>query len=163
MDLGDITLLLLLLLIMVKVEHCYGIIPLRLKNQELQVLLALHVQGNYWAFPKGHGESNEEPQACAKRELFEETSLRVKFFLAMPPLKEDYQFQRRGESVHKFVTYFPASVSGKIVLQQSGEIIEANWFSLERASQMITFEQSRILLDQLLDKIDDLRMKIRKS
>lgn len=147
---------------MTKVERCYSIIPLRLDNNELQVLLALHVQGSYWAFPKGHEVPDEEPKGCAERELFEETDLTVCFFIETEPLQEDYHFQRAGENIHKFVTYFPASVYGKALIKDSAEVSEIRWFSIEQAQETITFDQSRALLTKLLKDVPNLHMKIRQ-
>lgn len=130
---------------MPKIENCAGIIPLRKIDSQWQVLLALHVKGNYWAFPKGHYEKHETPKEGAVRELFEETHLSIETFLNMPSLKEDYLFKRGSEEIHKQVEYFPALVKGELILQEPHEIIALQWFSLDEAEKTITFEQGKVL------------------
>lgn len=135
---------------MPKIEKCYGILPLKKEGDSLQVLLALHVKGLYWAFPKGHLDQNEDPKEGAKRELFEETNLSVHSFLQMPPLKENYQFERDGEDIHKYVEYFPAFVEGEVLIKEPHEIKELRWFEIQDALKKITFEQSKELLKKFV-------------
>lgn len=147
---------------MPKKERCYGIIPLRIENNHLQVLIVLHVKGNYWAFPKGHSDHEEEPQVAAQRELFEETDLKVSSFLDADPLTEDYHFKREGQEVHKFVSYFLAHVQGEVTLKEPQEVKSAIWCSLQEAYQTITFDLSRELVSQLLPKQDEIFHKIQE-
>lgn len=135
---------------MAKIEKCYGILPLKKEGAHLKVLLALHVKGSYWAFPKGHLDQNEDPKEGAKRELFEETNLRVQTFLNKPSLKEDYQFQRNGQDIHKYVEYFPAYVEGELNIKEPDEIQELGWFEIEEAIEKISFEQSQTLLKKFI-------------
>ena len=46
-------------------EQVYGIIPLRKHKGHWQVLLVLHIKGNYWGFPKGHHDPGETPKETA--------------------------------------------------------------------------------------------------
>jgi bis(5'-nucleosidyl)-tetraphosphatase len=133
---------------MAKTEISYGVIPLRKKKGQWNVLMVQHDKG-HWAFPKGHSEADEQPHVTAERELLEETGLRVLFFMEMPPLKEEYFFYQGSDLIHKKVIYFAGCVKGSVVLQES-EILDYQWLSLEQAKQLATFKKTRELCDQLI-------------
>lgn len=135
---------------MVKIEHTAGIIPLRKFEEEWQVLLALHMKGKFWSFPKGHLNQNESFKEAAVRELFEETGLEIDEFLKLPSLHEEYQFNKGGVEIQKYVEYFPALVKGSFFIKEPLEIKELNWFSPEKALEVITFSQSKEVLQKLI-------------
>ena len=130
-----------------KYENSYGIIPIRKIKEKWQVLLLLHQKGNFWGFPKGHGNHDEEPLSIAQRELKEEAKLTTTkiwpntFF-------EEYEFFRGKEKIHKKVLYFLAEVEGSIVLQTE-EIVEAKWIAVTDAFSLITFTQSRKIAEEV--------------
>lgn len=129
-------------MILMKDVNCYGIIPLKWVDEEWHVLLIKHVKGNYWAFPKGHGEGKEEPLESATRELLEETGLNIVKLLSSESLCEHYNFVARGEQIHKSVTYFIAEVEGVLSLQKD-EIIDAKWVPLVAAESEMTFKEGK--------------------
>lgn len=141
---------------MIKEEYCAGVIPLRKTSEgQWEILLALHVKGEYWAFPKGHihDDENENPYSAAERELFEELNLKIDKLFGGHPLKENYQFEREGEKIHKYITYYPAYVKGDLSVKEPHEIIEAKWFDLKEGIQKITFEETRKMLEPLMQAI----------
>ncbi|MBN4066901.1 NUDIX domain-containing protein [Simkania negevensis] len=134
---------------MFKKEESYGVIPLkRLKGEGWAVLVVQHNKG-HWAFPKGHAEGDEEAVEAAARELFEETGLVVDEWLPLPPLQESYSFDRENDHTDKRVTYFAATVSGDIVLQQE-EVVNAIWMALEEAQERITFPEAKELCSKVI-------------
>lgn len=134
-------------------EASFGIIPLIQEKGEWKVLLILHQKGHHWAFPKGHGVKGESALETAKRELEEETGLRVHRLLQETPLTERYQFHRKGEMVYKTVSYFPAVVEGEIVLQEE-EIKEYKWVPLKEAVRHLTFREARQMCEDLMRKME---------
>lgn len=139
---------------MTKEEQCAGVIPLRLtEDRSWEMLLVLHVKGEYWAFPKGHIDSKENPYKTAERELFEETNLKVDRLYEHPPLKENYEFERDGEAIHKFITYYPAFVKGELELKEPHEIKELKWFSIPEGLQTITFDLTRKMIEPLIQSL----------
>lgn len=124
-------------------EKSFGIIPLRKKGEEWQVLLIKH-QAGHWAFPKGHPEEGETARETATRELAEETKLKIVEIIADIPLQENYIFQREGSLVYKTVEYFPAIVKGDINIQEE-ELADFKWVNLLDAKTKITFPEGKNL------------------
>jgi bis(5'-nucleosidyl)-tetraphosphatase len=130
-----------------KHDNSYGIIPLRLKKGEWQVLLVQHHAG-HWAFPKGHADKGETHQQAAERELEEETGLKVKSYLSQETLLEHYMFRWQGELISKQVTYYAALVEGTVLLQEK-EIQASEWLSLPQAEEKMTFKEGKKLIHQV--------------
>lgn len=137
-----------------KQDSSFGIIPLRFRNGQWEVLLVQHKSGSlWWAFPKGHAEVNESPQQTAERELFEETGLAVLHYLSSTPLTETYIFTFKGERIFKTVQYFLAMVEGQLLIEES-ELEAAHWMTLAEALEMITFKEGRRICQEVIDFID---------
>jgi bis(5'-nucleosidyl)-tetraphosphatase len=122
-------------------EFCFGIIPLRWKDNNWEVFLVQHNKG-HWGFPKGHSLREESPEQIACREFFEETGLSVEKFLQVCPIIEEYSFIEENKKTEKIVTYFIARVRGNINLLER-EVCDFKWLSFDEAANLITFEQSR--------------------
>lgn len=131
-------------------ESSYGIIPLRVQQDEWQVLLIQHHAG-HWTFPKGHAELDETPKQTAERELKEETGLAVHQFLSSNPLVEKYFFNLHGQHVTKTVSYFLALVEGEEVVIQEQEIKDSQWISLFDAIDHITFKEGQRICLQTIE------------
>ena len=138
---------------------------------ELEVLL-VHPGGPYWAkkdlgawsIPKGELDPGEDPEACALRELAEETGL------ALPPdgLRDLGEVkQRGGKVVRAFAVEGDFDVDGlKSVTfemewpprsgrtQAFPEVDRAGWFDLAAARERILLAQAP-LLDRLADAAAD--------
>ena len=131
------------------VEHSYGIIPIRTKNNIIQVLM-VHQTNGYWDFPKGHPtDEHEDNRATAVRELEEETGLRVAQFLDLQPLHTQYAFKLHGKEIEKHVTLYIARVRGRITLPQPEEVIDARWVTLNEAKKLVYFVSAQQLISEL--------------
>lgn len=122
-------------------EECFGIIPVRHKGTEWEVLLVKHNKG-HWSFPKGHPSPNETPFQIAERELLEETGLSVVKFLHREPFIESYTYEKEGTTMEKMVSYFLAEVSKNVHLLDK-ELCGYQWTSFDEAYNQITFDQAR--------------------
>lgn len=132
-------------------EKSYGIIPVRRIEEKWQVLMIQH-QAGHWSFPKGHSEVGETAFDSAKRELQEETGVKVKRLLREEPFFEEYKFQKKGKLVEKTVTYFLAEVEGEVFLQTE-ELKDARWMELPEANNLATFPEAKRLSLEILDWI----------
>jgi len=137
-----------------KREHSFGIIPLKVVKGKWKIFLVRHRSGQqpWWGIPKGHGERGETPSMTAKRELYEETGLRIERLLSYKPFREEYMFQRGEETISKTVSYFPALVLGRTRLQIA-EIDEGRWVTLPDALKLITFKEGREVCQKLIRSV----------
>lgn len=85
-----------------------GIVPIFKENHEILFLLLRSY--NYWDFPKGEVEKNEDPLAAAKRELQEETGIETVQF----PFGEVYK-ETPPYSQGKVARYYIGEVKTKDV------------------------------------------------
>lgn len=131
-----------------KNDESYGVIPLREVNGEKQVLIIRQAAG-HWGFPKGHKEPGEQNLEAARRELQEETGLKVAEFLSFDPFMENYQFEDRGQKIDKYVWYYPVYVEGVVLLDQPKEVIDAKWVNYNEAIKTLTFPQAKNFIKQL--------------
>jgi predicted NUDIX family NTP pyrophosphohydrolase len=148
-----------------------GILLFRRHGGEVEFLL-IHPGGPFWAkkdagawsIPKGQIESEEEPQACAIRELEEELG-------AAPPLDLDQLIelgsirQRAGKVVEAWAAeaeFDPATLASNTFsmewppksggMQDFPEVDRAEWFDLETAREKILPAQGEFL-DRLLERL----------
>lgn len=128
-------------------DASFGIIPLMLIDGVWKFLLIHHKNGNHWGFPKGHKDGNETDFQAACRELLEETGVQVHTCLRESPFVEKFSFRRKGSWIEKTVSYFPAIVTGDIVIQPA-EIRNAGWFSFSEACIRLTFAEAKSICEQ---------------
>lgn len=128
-------------------EACFGVIPVRHKENGWEVLLIKHNKG-HWSFPKGHPSPNETPYQIAERELLEETGLTVVKLLHKEPFIEHYSYEKEGTITKKMVGYFLAEVSGNVCLLEK-ELCDYKWTSFGNALKQISFDQARHICSEV--------------
>lgn len=133
-------------------EESFGIVPLRHTDDEWTVFIILHKHGDHWGFPKGKADDGEHPLESAKRELEEETGLVVEKLLQEEPITEQYSFYRANRKVEKKVHYFPAIVSGALLLQPE-EIRDGKWLTFDEAKKQLTFAEAKKLCRTIEEKV----------
>jgi 8-oxo-dGTP pyrophosphatase MutT (NUDIX family) len=110
----------------------------------IRYLLLRHTNGDHWSFPKGHAEKGETERETAVREVHEETGLRPHFIHGF--YERIYYLTPKGRK--KEVVYFLARVWRRGVRVQGDEISEHRWAPYAEARGLLTFENSRLLLDK---------------
>ena len=133
-------------------EVSYGIIPLRKKQDEWELFLVHHKNGNFWGFPKGHADQGESPIQAARRELKEETGLEIEKFLTLQPYSEKYSFVRNGLKVEKEVHYYSALVAGEAV-QCPEELLDAKWFPIDQVEKILTYPEAKKIFTRLKEDL----------
>jgi predicted NUDIX family NTP pyrophosphohydrolase len=152
--------------------HSAGILLFRRGGGEIEFLL-IHPGGPFWrrkdagawSIPKGQIEDEEEPRACAIRELEEE--------LGPAPELDPEQLielgsirQRAGKVVDAWAAeadFDPATLDSNTFSmewpprsgneQEFPEVDRAGWFDLEKAREKILPAQAE-LLDRLLERLE---------
>ena len=145
-----------------------GLLIWRRRGDALEVLL-VHPGGPVWAkrdlgawsIPKGEIDPGEDPEACARREVAEETGLRID----APALPLTPRRQRSGKLVRAFAVEADCDLarirsntfamewpprSGR--MQAFPEVDRAAWFALDEARAKINPGQAPIL-DELAERL----------
>jgi predicted NUDIX family NTP pyrophosphohydrolase len=152
-------------------KHSAGIVLFRHRGGEIEFLL-VHPGGPFWAkkdtgawsIPKGQIEDEEEPRACAIRELEEELG-------AAPALDPEQLIelgaikQKAGKVVEAWAAeadFDPATLASNSFemewpprtgnRQEFPEVDRAEWFAPEEAREKILPAQAE-LLDRLLERL----------
>jgi bis(5'-nucleosidyl)-tetraphosphatase len=107
--------------------------------------LVLHYPAGHWDFPKGAVEKGETEEQAAKREIFEETGLKVNGFIPNFRREIEYHYRRQNGLSHKRVIFFLANSdisTVKISFEHSGY----EWLTLDQALRRLTFENAKNVL-----------------
>ena len=137
------------MIIMIKYEKSDGAIIYFIdEQQKIYYLVQQHVNGNHWAFAKGHVEANETEEETALREIEEETGI-TEVTLDMK-FRESNVYSPK-ENVEKEVVYFTAETSKATafaVENQEIEIQEILFLPYEAAIDQVTFPNDKLILEK---------------
>ena len=111
-----------------------------------KVLLVYEKNRNFWGFPKGHIEENENEKETALREVKEEVGLDVKI-ISEKRYKLHYIIR---DEIDKTVILYLAKPINYNITKQEDEIEIAKWFNFEEAINTITFEHTKELFKKVL-------------
>jgi 8-oxo-dGTP pyrophosphatase MutT (NUDIX family) len=93
-----------------------------------------------WSFPKGHREKNESPIECAKREIYEETGIKI----------DDIQ-NKRAIFVSLYY-YFNIVFDEEVAVQpiDTTEILDSKWFLPEETNYIDKNKDVNVYFSKLL-------------
>jgi 8-oxo-dGTP diphosphatase len=122
-----------------EVRAAGGIVSRQVDGQ-VEVLLVHRPSYDDWSLPKGKAAHGESDEACALREVEEETGLRG----AIPGAVGETRYEDpRGRA--KVVRYFAMELTGGAILLEH-EVDDVRWVELGRAAGALTYERDRELL-----------------
>ena len=126
-------------------EYSCGAVVFTRLNGDIRYVIIQSLEG-FYGFPKGHMEADEDEQATALREVFEETGLRVR-------LLEGFRYVDRHlipskPGVVKQITYFLAEYSAQEIRYQTEELRSADLMGYSEAIAAFQFESSRKILSE---------------
>jgi len=141
-------------------EHSAGAVIFYKSKKGIEFLL-LHYpssgqnsEGDYWDFPKGHLEEGEREAEAAKREILEETGLKIPRFVKGFRYPIYYFFQKDKKRVFKMVAFFLARSSGKKV-RISSEHLGYQWLPFGEAVKKLKFRNAREVLKRAYEFIKE--------
>lgn len=129
-------------------EQSAGIIVYRINSENIPEFLLLNGDAIGWGFPKGHIDKGENLVQTAKRETYEETSLKisklesgfkqeVKYFL-----KKNWSTGKQYKTPKlKMVTYFLAEVPYESNVRISHEHVGFVWLPYSKAKKKQLFNK----------------------
>jgi len=124
-----------------------GAVAFRISGHVLELLLVRPRSGQpEWLFPKGHLEEGEMLEQCAIRELREEAGVVGRLIGGVDHVS---RFSSKGEDVA--VRYF---VIECVEEQPAAECRKQIWLPIPLASEVLTHDDGRIVLEQAMPIID---------
>ena len=134
-------------------ETSAGIVLFR-KEGIKKMFLLLHYPSGHWDFVKGKMEKGESTTETAIRETKEETGITDVKFLDNFEEWIQYNFQYKGELVHKKVVFFLGETKTKEI-KISDEHLSYAWEEYNEAMEKTTFDNAKTILtkaEELLSK-----------
>lgn len=125
-------------------EISAGVVIFRREDSKILFLL-LHYPSGHWDFVKGKMEKGETFQQTAIRETKEETGIIDVTFVENFEEWIDYNFQFKGEIIHKKVVFFLGETKNKEVLI-SHEHLDYTWMDYLTAMDKTTFDNAKTVL-----------------
>ena len=125
-------------------ETSAGIVLFRKENSKILFLL-LHYPSGHWDFVKGKMEKGESTHQTAIRETKEETGITDITFLENFEEWIEYNFQYKGELVHKKVVFFLAETKTKEI-KISHEHLDSTWEDYNTSMEKTTFDNAKTVL-----------------
>ena len=125
------------------VVRAAGGIPVRGGADGLEVLVVHRPQYDDWSFPKGKCAPDESDEACAVREVEEETGLECSLEEELPSTA-----YRDSKDRPKTVRYWRMRVAGG-GLVFANEVDEARWVSVAQAEALLSYDRDRVVVRAL--------------
>ena len=111
----------------------------------VEVLLVHRPRYDDWSFPKGKCDPGEADEACAVREVWEETGLRCDLGEELPEVRYVDHKDRP-----KVVRYWSMTVAEAFPFEPGDEVDELVWASLGDARDRLSYGHDVDLLDRFL-------------
>ena len=114
--------------------------------------LIMQYTAGHWGFVKGKPEGEETFEETARRELEEETGIKVVFFAKDFKETEKYFFKRFRQTVYKEVNYLLGETPEIVMdIKLSKEHQGFKWLGFEEAMATLTFKETKNVLKEAHD------------
>lgn len=109
-------------------------------------VLLVKMNMGHWSFPKGHVEENETEEETALRETLEETNIECNIIKGFREVSTYSPY----EGAIKDVIYFVARAINAKVVKQDEEIHTAIFVEIDKAKELITFDNDLKIFEKAL-------------
>jgi len=127
-----------------------GVIPFRIRDKVVEILLVTSRKGKRWVIPKGVIENNLKPNESAIKEAIEEAGIKGKIY------KESvgtYTYKKWG-GVCTVIVY-PMLVE-KLLNEWEEDFRKRKWFDIENATSKIEEKKLANIINRLTEFVDNL-------
>lgn len=107
-------------------------------------------RNNFWGFPKGHIEHDETEVETARREVQEEVGLNVE-------IDESKRYEIKyivDDRIEKTAVFYVAKATSEEITKQEVEIADVKWCEFYEALDLLTYENTKEVLKQVIEDIE---------
>ncbi len=120
----------------------------------IEVVLVARLDAGLWALPKGTPEPGESLEETARREVQEETGLRVEITRPIAEMHYSYVVRSRRIRVAKVVHHYLMVARGGDVADHDHEYDLAAWVDAQVAMERLTYDNERDMLRLALELLE---------
>ena len=136
-----------------KYEKSCGVVVYKIEDAIYLYLIVKSIRDGHWGFAKGHVEQEETELQTAKREVLEETNIKVDILEGFRVTKE----YSPKENIHKEVVFFIGNSKDYTVKIQKEEVEEYKLSTYKEVYNQLTYESDKDVLkkaNEYLLKLD---------
>jgi bis(5'-nucleosidyl)-tetraphosphatase len=123
-------------------EKSCGAVVYKVQEGKIKYLAVKSKRDGHWGFAKGHVEKDETEIDTAKREVLEETNIKVNLLDGFRVTKEYYP----NENLHKEVVFFIGKSDIYDVKIQEEEVEDYKFSSYSEIYETLTYESDKDVL-----------------
>ena len=108
-------------------------------NDKNEILLGRRTDNGWWDYPAGSMELGESYEACARREVLEETGLscgKLEYFMELSGKDSFYEYPNGDQVYLAGILYICRDFSGKMKVQKE-EAFEQDFFPIDKLPENI--------------------------
>ncbi|MFZ1520398.1 MAG: NUDIX hydrolase [Ignavibacteriaceae bacterium] len=124
------------------------VIPYRISNGELELLLITSIKKQKWIFPKGYIEFNLSPFESAKKEAYEEAGV-----IGENETLELGAFELKKKNRSSHIKVFSMEVTKELKDYPEKNLRKRKWFSLSEANETIENVEIKNFISKLKTNI----------
>lgn len=125
-----------------------AVIPYRVNDGKLEILLVTSIRKKKWIVPKGYIEFNLTPFESAKKEAYEEAGV-----VGSNETVEVGQFINEKKSVKELIKVYTMEVDEELDDYPEKNLRKRKWFSYEEAVEKVQNAQIKNFLKKLKESI----------
>jgi ADP-ribose pyrophosphatase YjhB (NUDIX family) len=124
------------------------VIPYRINQGQLEVLLITSIRKQKWIFPKGFVEFNFSAFESAKKEAYEEAGV-----IGENETVELGAFRLKKKNGTAFVRVFSMEVTEELQDYPEKNLRKRKWFTFDEANEKISLTELKSFISRLKEKI----------